>query len=114
MPDTNRRESERNYSYAKVVFHDHNVLGYIRDISVNGIRAEVLSDEEEQPRKGVALTIIPDPELKMPPFNVRAAVRWSKSNGPTVSVGLQVEKFSSGKGKRVFGRLRSLLAAASA
>jgi hypothetical protein len=111
MPEVNRRNSLRNYSYAKVVFLDRNILGYVRDISQRGMRVEVFSDREEEPREGVTLTVIPDPDLKLDPFNLQAQVRWSRPNGPTVSVGLQVERFRTAKGKRIFSRLRALLAA---
>jgi hypothetical protein len=95
-----------------VVILDRNLLGYVRDISARGVRVEVLSENEEEAREGVAMTIIPDPELKMDPFNLRAAIRWSRPNGPTISVGIQVERFMSLKGKRIFSRLRSLISAA--
>jgi hypothetical protein len=112
-PEENRRASQRSYSYAKLVFHDHNILGYVRDISARGIRAEIISDGNEQTREGVAITIIPDRELGLPPFNVEVDIRWSRSNGPTVSLGLQVRRFTSTKGRRIFSKLRRLFAAAS-
>ncbi len=112
MPEKNRRTSERDYTYAKLVFHDNNTIGYIRDLSAHGLRAELISAQEEQPRQGVTLTIIPTPELKLDPFNIEASIRWSNINGPTVSVGLHIETFATETGKQIFHRLCSLMSKA--
>lgn len=104
----NRRDSDRTHSYAKAVFLFYDLIGYVRDISGNGLRIEVLADTCPERDKQIHTTIIPHPDLQLEPFNILTKIRWTKLHGPTIAVGLQVVSFSSAQGEGVFHHLKQI------
>lgn len=101
----NRRISNRIHSYAKAFFHFYDLIGYVRDISDNGLRIEILCEDLPDLDKTVHTTIISHPDLGLDPFNILTEARWSKKNGPTIAVGLKVLSFSTAQGEEIFNRL---------
>lgn len=101
----NRRISDRAHSYAKAVFLFYDLIGYVRDISEEGLRIDILTSALPDLSPSVHTTIIPHPDLDLDPFNIFTQVRWSKQNGPTIAVGLKVIEYSSPHGADVFSHL---------
>ncbi|MFP4179750.1 MAG: PilZ domain-containing protein [Spirochaetaceae bacterium] len=101
----NRRESERSYTYAKVVLWEFDTIGYLRDISPAGMRIEVFDKVDFAPQKEVVTTIIPHQDLKIDPFNITSEIKWIGENGPTASVGLEIESFENSETEKMFRRL---------
>lgn len=101
----NRRDSERSYTYAKIVINEIDILGYVRDISRDGIRIEVFDTVELNGGEEMIATIIPDQDLDIEPFNLAVQIRWSRENTPTTSVGLHVVSHRSKLSKEHFNRL---------
>jgi hypothetical protein len=101
----NRRDSDRSVSYAKAVFLFFDIIGYVRDLSPSGLRVEVLPDSLPRIGEEIHTTIISHPDLKLEPFNILTELRWTRENGPTVSVGLQIIHFSSEHGKQIYREL---------
>jgi len=101
----NRRDSDRAISYAKAVFLFFDIIGYVRDVSPTGLRIDVLPDTLPEIGESVHTTVISHPDLKLDPFNVLTELRWSRENGPTTAVGLQIVSFSSPRGEKIFQEL---------
>ncbi|MGC9312719.1 MAG: PilZ domain-containing protein [Sediminispirochaetaceae bacterium] len=106
----NRRIYNRIHSYAKAVFLFYDLIGYVRDISEEGLRIELVSDEIPEFSGTAHTTIISHPDLKLDPFNILTEIRWAQRNGPTIAVGLRVIEFSSSQGEEIFSRLVQLFA----
>ncbi len=106
----NRRLYNRIHSYAKAVFLFYDLIGYVRDISSEGLRVELVSDEVPEFSETAHTTIISHPDLKLDPFNVLTEVRWARRHGPTIGVGLKVIEFSSHQGEEIFSHLVKLFA----
>ncbi|MFO7850103.1 MAG: PilZ domain-containing protein [Spirochaetia bacterium] len=101
----NRRESERSYTYAKVVIWKFDTLGYLRDVSPTGMRIEVFNKIDFSPQKEVVSTIIPHQDLDIEPFDIKSEIRWVKENDPTTSLGLEIESFETPETEKMFRRL---------
>lgn len=101
----NRRGSDRSVSYAKAVFLFYDIIGYVRDLSPSGLRVEVLPDSLPEVGDSIHTTIISHPDLNLDPFNVFTELRWTRENGPTTSVGLQIVHFSSEQGEHIYREL---------
>jgi len=106
----NRRIYNRTHSYAKAVFLFYDLIGYVRDISAEGLRIELVSDEIPEFSETAHTTIISHPDLELDPFNILTEIRWTQRNGPTIAVGLKVVKFSSSQGEEIFTHLVKLFA----
>ncbi len=104
----NRRASDRSYTYAKVIFLDFDIIGYLRDISKEGIRLEVFDKFNLEEGLQSLTTIIPHKDLGIHPFNVESELRWLRENGPTLSLGLKLVSFSDEKAEQSFTRLREI------
>ena len=101
----NRRIYNRAHSYAKAVFLFYDLIGYVRDISEEGLRIDVLAPNPPELSPTLHTTIIPHPDLELDPFNIVTQVRWTKENGPTIAVGLKILEFSSSQGAEIFSHL---------
>jgi hypothetical protein len=103
-----RRLDTRKHSYAKAFLTDRHVIGYIRDISIEGFRLEALGTPAIEEGEEVKVVFIPHEESKFPPFTIRGKVMWSAENPPTCSFGIAVIQYLSPGSRRLFRKFRRL------
>jgi len=106
----NRRSTNRAISYAKAVFLFYDIIGYVRDLSPTGLRVEILPETLPPIGESIHTTIISHPDLNLDPFNILTHLRWSRENGPTTAVGLEIVHFSSSRGEKIFQELIKVFA----
>jgi hypothetical protein len=87
--DQNSR-TEREKCYAKVIFKDENLPGYVRDISKKGCRLDLLEEVSWEPGTKKKIVIIPEEEVGFSPVHGTVEIRWIKKKDIYWSIGTEI------------------------
>ncbi len=90
--EKDRREHRRELCYAKALFQDSNIPGYIRDISEAGIRIEFPVPVVVEPGMEKTLKVIPEPSIGILPFDVVIEIRTSSEDDGFFRVGALLKR----------------------
>lgn len=104
MKAENKRDNDREICYSKVFFEEHNIPGYIRDISKSGIKVDIPL-QFTPPEGECSMMIIPHEILGLPPFKTRCEIRWAKHSTIYHSLGVLIVSWASEKGKNDYNSL---------
>ncbi len=105
MTDSEKRASDREKCYAKLVLSEDRLPGYIRDVSSLGFRIEIPGDISITPGKKIQATVIPMEETKGEPFEAEMEVRWVRKEEPFTAVGMKLINLKTDQGRIEYNRL---------
>lgn len=105
MTEYDKRISDREKCYAKLILSDDHLPGYIRDVSILGFRIEIPADIDIQPGKTLDARVHPLEEMGGSPFGVTLEVRWVKKDPPFTAVGMKLLDLSSDQARLEYNRL---------
>jgi hypothetical protein len=107
------RKVRRVQAYAKAVHEATHTPGYIRDLSAAGCLVAFAQPLAVQAGGELVLRVIAEHDPSIPPFTVRLAVRWSRSDGLWFCIGGEIAEGGDGTGSTGFARLLSYYAGES-
>jgi len=87
MSDSQRQVRES--AYAKVIFKQENLPGYVRDISKKGCQIDLLSEVDWKEGDKKKIVIIPEEEVGFAPVHGTVEIRWLRQNELYYSIGVQ-------------------------
>ena len=100
-----KQRPTREKCYAKAIFEDGNLPGYVRDISIKGCRIDVIDDLEFEPGEKKKITIIPEHSIGI--GNVRGTfeMRWKRKEGMYYLTGSQIISVRDAESKKNYKAL---------
>jgi hypothetical protein len=108
---TEQRKDPRVPSYAKAVFVDRQIPGYIRDLSRSGCQVSFMQPVPAAVGDLITVQVIAEHDPSIVPFHIRLRVRRVIEDALWYSLGTQVEAISDPKEKGAFDRLVSYYSA---
>jgi hypothetical protein len=102
-----KRKSQRNKAYAKILLEGSNIRGYLRDLSEEGCQLALLKALEIQKGDRLAITVLPGEEIGIPAFSMPIEVMWSRPDPVYYLLGAQIGEIEEKEGQL---RLRELSA----
>jgi len=105
MSGSEKRASERENCYAKLVLSEDKLPGYIRDVSLLGFRIEIPGDIDIETGKEINARVIPMEETEGDAFGVRLEVRWVRKEEPFTAVGMRLIELESDQARLEYNRL---------
>jgi hypothetical protein len=103
----NKSRQTRKTCYAKVIFHDGNIPGYLRDISKSGCRIDVVQDVDWSPGEKKKISIIPHEEVNIGPISGTLEIKWTKKEGMFRLFGSQIVSVKDKTSKAHYQQLLS-------
>ena len=88
-----KQRDAREKCYAKVIFLEEGVPGYVRDISESGIKIDILQAIPWSKGDIISVRIIPTEELNIETFLCSVEIRWLQKGDPFNSLGAEVKDF---------------------
>ncbi len=85
-----KRTHDRERCYSKVWFKKEKIVGYIRDISKDGFKIDLMGKLIIEIGSKTQILVIPVEELKMKPFDSEIEVRWKKEGDPFHTAGMRI------------------------
>ncbi|RKX75861.1 MAG: hypothetical protein DRP87_13540 [Spirochaetes bacterium] len=104
--ENSRRTDFRKKCYAKLLFKDDSIPGYLRDISKQGCRVEILESPPWQPGERKKFVILPEKEIDISPVHGTLEIRWIKKEDFYWTLG---SKILSLKDRESLNNYRALL-----
>jgi hypothetical protein len=104
---TEQRKDPRVPSYAKAVFLDRQVPGYIRDLSRSGCQVAFMQAIPAGVGDLITVQVIAEHDPAIPPFSVRLRVRRVVSDVLWYTLGTEIESVFDPKQTEAFERLVS-------
>lgn len=87
---TDKARTPRETCYAKILFLEDNIPGYIKDISTTGCRIDIPSDVAWEIGQRKKIIIIPEEPLAIDPIKGTVEIRWIKKVEMFYKCGMQV------------------------
>ena len=81
--------ASREKAYAKVIFKDENLPGYVRDISKKGCRIDLVKKVSWNTGEKKKIVIVPEEHIGFSPVHGTVEIRWMKEGEIYTSVGVQ-------------------------
>lgn len=103
MSDENR--SIREKCYAKVVFHDGNIPGYVRDISESGCRIDILEKTPWDRGELKKFSLFPEHMLHIGPIHGTLEIRWTRSEKFFLLMGTKIKSVKDETSKKNYNLL---------
>ncbi len=88
------RHRERTTGYAKAIFVDTMMPGYLRDLSASGAQVSFMRPVSAQEGETVTIRIVPVHDDTISPFLVSLEVHWAKSDPVWFTMGGEIRPFS--------------------
>jgi hypothetical protein len=92
LEEQKSRNSIRESCYAKAIYQQE--TGYIRNVSAEGFRVDLIDPREISIGEIISLTIISEESLQIKEFELKAEVRWQQEKSPYVEIGLLITEIS--------------------
>jgi hypothetical protein len=90
MDDTmgqEKRKSQRNKAYAKVLLNDSGILGYLRDLSREGCQLALVGEPEAYKGDTINVQVLPAEEMDISPFLIGVQIMWTRTDPVYLLVG---------------------------
>lgn len=87
---TDKPRTQREICYAKIMFLEDNIPGYIKDISTTGCRIDIPSDVSWEIGQRKKIIIISEEALAIDPIKGTVEIRWIKKVDMFNKCGMQV------------------------
>jgi hypothetical protein len=102
---TEQRKDPRVPGYAKAVFVDRQIPGYIRDLSRSGCQVSFMQPIPAVVGDLITVQVIAEHDPTIAPFNVRLRVRRVVSDTLWHTLGTQIETIFDDKDAKAFEKL---------
>ena len=102
---TEHRKDPRVPGYAKAVFVDRQVPGYIRDLSRSGCQVSFMQPIPAAVGDLITVQVIAEHDPSIAPFNIRLRIRRAVSDTLWHSLGTEIESVFDDKDARSFEKL---------
>ena len=100
-----QQRTEREKCYAKVIFKEDNLPGYVRDISSKGCRFDLLNEIDLETKTKKKVVIIPEEEVGFSPVHGTVEIRWIKKQEIYWTVGTQLVSVQDESSKENYKKL---------
>lgn len=84
-----KTRASREKAYAKVIFKEENLPGYVRDISKQGCRIDLLKPVDWESGERKKLVIVPEEHVGFSPVHGTVEIRWIKRGELFHSLGVK-------------------------
>ena len=100
----NQRQ-DREKAYAKVLFIDENLPGYVRDLSTQGCQIDLLQEASWEVGERKKIVIIPEEDIGFAPVHGTIEIRWLKPKEIYYSVGVKFVSLKDADAKENYKRI---------
>ena len=105
MTEQDKRLSDREKCYAKLVLREDCLPAYIRDVSNLGFRIEIPGDVSLEVGDRMNAKVIPVEETEGLAFGALLEVRWIRDEAPFTAVGMKLIDLDSDQARVEYNRL---------
>jgi len=100
-----KMRDSREICYAKILFLEENIPGYVKDISLSGCRIDIPSKIDWKIGEMKKIIIIPEDPLEIKPIKGTVEIRWIKQVDLFYKCGMQVKSVKDRESKENYAKL---------
>ena len=102
---TEKERTIRETCYAKILFLEENIPGYVKDISATGCRIDIPSAVRWEAGQRKSIIIIPEEPLPIEPIKGVVEIRWIKQVDMFFKCGMHVISVNDEASKENYAKL---------